>query len=63
VVNLAARAGVRASVENPTVYVEANVSGALNVLEMCREFGVKKFVLASTSSLYGRTMRRPIARR
>jgi nucleoside-diphosphate-sugar epimerase len=54
VVNLAARAGVRASVENPAVYVEANVSGALNVLEMCREFGVKKFVLASTSSLYGR---------
>jgi nucleoside-diphosphate-sugar epimerase len=54
VVNLAARAGVRASVENPAVYVEANVSGALNVLEMCREFGVKKFVLASTSSLYGK---------
>jgi nucleoside-diphosphate-sugar epimerase len=54
VINLAARAGVRASVENPSVYVEANVSGALNMLEMCREFGVKKFVLASTSSLYGR---------
>jgi nucleoside-diphosphate-sugar epimerase len=54
VVNLAARAGVRASVENPTVYVEANVIGALNVLELCREFGVGKFVLASTSSLYGR---------
>jgi nucleoside-diphosphate-sugar epimerase len=54
VINLAARAGVRASVENPTVYVESNVLGALNVLEMCRQFGVKKFVLASTSSLYGR---------
>jgi nucleoside-diphosphate-sugar epimerase len=54
VVNLAARAGVRTSVENPSVYVEANVAGALNVLEMCRQFGVKKFVLASTSSLYGR---------
>src|SRR5580658_6957860 len=54
VINLAARAGVRASVENPAVYVEANVSGALNLLEVCREFGVKKFVLASTSSLYGR---------
>ena len=54
VVNLAARAGVRASVENPRAYVEANVIGALNVLEMCRQFGVKKFVLASTSSLYGK---------
>lgn len=54
VVNLAARAGVRASVENPAVYVSANVSGSLNLLEMCRRFGVKKFVLASTSSLYGK---------
>jgi nucleoside-diphosphate-sugar epimerase len=54
VVNLAARAGVRASVEHPRLYVEANVTGALNVMEMCRKFGVKKFVLASTSSLYGK---------
>jgi nucleoside-diphosphate-sugar epimerase len=54
VINLAARAGVRASVENPRAYVGANVTGALNVLEMCHKFGVKKFVLASTSSLYGK---------
>jgi len=54
VVNLAARAGVRASVENPAVYVSANVSGSLNLLEMSHQFGVKKFVLASTSSLYGK---------
>ena len=54
VINLAARAGVRASVENPRVYVESNVIGALNLLEMCRKFGVMKFVLASTSSLYGK---------
>jgi len=54
VVNLAARAGVRPSVEKPHLYVEANVTGALNVMEMCRKFGVKKFVLASTSSLYGK---------
>ena len=53
VVNLAARAGVRQSVENPWVYVETNMTGTLNLLELCREHGVKKFQLASTSSLYG----------
>lgn len=53
VINLAARAGVRQSVENPWVYFETNVTGCLNLLELCREFGIKKFVLASTSSLYG----------
>ncbi len=53
VINLAARAGVRYSVENPWVYVETNTTGALNLLEMCRRYGVPKFVQASTSSLYG----------
>ena len=53
VINLAARAGVRQSVENPWVYFETNVVGTLNLLELSREFGVRKFVLASTSSLYG----------
>lgn len=53
VVNLAARAGVRASVDNPWVYYQANCDGTLNLLEMCRQFGVRKFLLASTSSLYG----------
>ena len=53
VINLAARAGVRTSVENPWVYYQSNCDGTLNLLEMCRQFGVKKFVLASTSSLYG----------
>ncbi len=59
VINLAARAGVRASVENPKAYVEANVAGALNVMEMCQKFGVQKFVLASTSSLYGKDQSTP----
>ena len=54
VINLAARAGVRQSVANPWIYYETNVVGALNLLEWCRARGVKKFVLASTSSLYGR---------
>jgi nucleoside-diphosphate-sugar epimerase len=53
VMNLAARAGVRASVENPWVYLETNITGTLNLLEHCKAFGVKKFLLASTSSLYG----------
>ena len=53
VINLAARAGVRQSVENPWVYVETNITGTLNLLELCRTQDVKKFVLASTSSLYG----------
>lgn len=53
VVNLAARAGVPQSVANPWVYVETNVAGTLNLLDLCREFSVGKFVLASTSSLYG----------
>ena len=53
VINLAARAGVRASVEDPWAYLETNTKGTLNLLECCKEFGVKKFVLASTSSLYG----------
>ena len=53
VINLAARAGVRASVENPWVYLESNVTGTLNMLELCRVTGTKKFLLASTSSIYG----------
>ena len=53
VINLAARAGVRQSVENPWVYVDTNVTGTLNLLELSQRFGVPKFILASTSSVYG----------
>jgi len=53
VINLAARAGVRSSVENPWVYLESNVTGTLNMLELCRLTGTKKFLMASTSSIYG----------
>ncbi len=52
VVNLAARAGVRYSLENPFVYMTTNANGTLNLLEHCHRKGIKKFVLASTSSLY-----------
>ena len=53
VINLAARAGVRYSVEDPWVFVESNVLGTLNMLEICRQTGTRKFVVASTSSIYG----------
>ncbi len=53
VINLAAWAGVRASVKNPWIYVETNMTGTLNMLELCRQNGIKKFVVASTSSIYG----------
>jgi UDP-glucuronate 4-epimerase len=57
VVNLAARAGVRQSVQNPWVYVATNTTGALNLLELCRQHGIRKYVLASTSSLYANSER------
>ncbi len=53
VINLAARAGVRYSVENPWAFVESNVTGTLNMLELCKQTDCKKFILASTSSIYG----------
>lgn len=52
VINLAARAGVRYSMENPFVYVTTNTLGTLNLLDLCRQYKINKFVLASTSSLY-----------
>lgn len=53
VINLAARAGVRASVLDPWVYVDTNTTGTLNLLELCRHHNIPKFILASTSSIYG----------
>jgi len=53
VIHLAARAGVRPSVLDPWSYYETNVTGTLNLLEACRATGVRTFILASTSSLYG----------
>ena len=60
VVNLGAMAGVRHSVEDPRAYYEVNVLGTLNLLELCREFGVGRFILASTSSVYGAEIGGPV---
>jgi nucleoside-diphosphate-sugar epimerase len=54
VINMAARAGVRQSIDNPWVYYETNVVGTLNLLEACKAAGVSRFMLASTSSVYGK---------
>lgn len=59
VINLAARAGVRFSVENPWVFVETNMIGTLNMLEVCKQTDTKKFVVASTSSIYGENPQYP----
>jgi nucleoside-diphosphate-sugar epimerase len=53
IINLAAKAGVRDSVSDPWSYYDTNLTGTLNLLEMCRHNDIKKFILASTSSIYG----------
>lgn len=53
VINLAARAGVRQSLEDPWSYIDTNFTGTLNLLEVCRHHHIPKFILASTSSIYG----------
>ncbi|RMX67071.1 hypothetical protein DD238_001095 [Peronospora effusa] len=57
VVHLAARAGVRPSIDNPLMYIQANVVATMVVLDACREFDIKKFVYASSSSVYGGSMK------
>lgn len=52
VLNLAARAGVQPSVERPHDYVQTNIAGALNMMDLCRKLEVRKFVMASSSSVY-----------
>lgn len=61
VVNLAAQAGVRYSLENPFAYVESNVVGFLNVLECCRHYPVEHLLYASSSSVYGSNKKVPFA--
>ena len=59
VVNLAAQAGVRYSIENPDAYIESNIIGFFNVLESCRRFPVEHLVYASSSSVYGSNKKVP----
>lgn len=59
VVNLAAQAGVRYSITNPTVYMESNMIGFFNILEACRKYPVEHLVYASSSSVYGTNKKIP----
>lgn len=61
VVNLAAQAGVRYSLENPSAYIDANLVGFCNILEACRHFEVEHLVYASSSSVYGANTRMPFS--
>ncbi|MBU1855347.1 MAG: SDR family NAD(P)-dependent oxidoreductase [Nanoarchaeota archaeon] len=61
VVHLAARAGVRASIDNPFIYEETNVRGTLNLLELARKYDVKNFVFGSSSSVYGANKKTPFS--
>ena len=61
VVNLAAQAGVRYSIENPDVYIESNIVGFYNILEACRRHPVEHLVYASSSSVYGGNKKVPFA--
>jgi UDP-glucuronate 4-epimerase len=61
IVHLAARAGVRPSIEKPRLYESVNIAATVNLLELCREFQVKRFVFGSSSSVYGATSRAPFS--
>ena len=61
VVNLAAQAGVRYSIEHPDVYIESNIIGFYNILEACRHYPVEHFVYASSSSVYGGNKKVPFS--
>jgi UDP-glucuronate 4-epimerase len=61
VVNLAAQAGVRNSIENPYAYMDANLVGFLNIIELCRHNNVQGFIYASSSSVYGGNTKTPFS--
>ncbi len=61
VINLAAQAGVRYSLQNPHAYIDSNLQGFINILEECRRYQVESLVYASTSSVYGANTRMPFS--
>ena len=61
VVNLAAQAGVRYSLQNPHAYIESNINGFLNILELCKIFQIKHLIYASSSSVYGGNTKMPFS--
>ena len=61
VINLAAQAGVRYSMENPLAYINSNILGFANILESCRNYNIKHLVYASTSSVYGANTKMPFS--
>jgi UDP-glucuronate 4-epimerase len=61
VIHLAAMAGVRPSIKNPVLYQEVNLVGTMNVLEACRQHGVRRFIFASSSSVYGNNRKVPFS--
>tara|TARA_Y100000816_G_C26065218_1_gene559774 strand:+ start:432 stop:1451 length:1020 start_codon:yes stop_codon:yes gene_type:complete len=61
VVNLAAQAGVRYSLKNPQAYIDSNIQGFFNILDLSRKYEVKHFIYASTSSVYGMNKKIPFA--
>jgi UDP-glucuronate 4-epimerase len=61
VIHLAAKAGVRPSIQDPVGYYKTNVEGTLNLLEVCRKFGINKFLFASSSSVYGNNDKIPFS--
>ena len=61
VINLAAQAGVRYSIENPRTYIDSNVTGFFNILEACRHYPVEHLLYASSSSVYGNQEKTPFS--
>jgi len=61
IIHLAARAGVRPSIDRPRLYEQVNIAGTVNLLELCKEFQVSRFIFGSSSSVYGESDRVPFS--